>query len=312
MIVIGDLHLMEKRAKFAQTTDFFKWLNDKPEVKAEKNIVLLGDLFEVSSPAQSLVVFYLNMFTNVWKDKNIYILQGNHDFSFANNALDYFSFISNVKLIKEMVEIEIENKKCLFLPYYDYEGTDKKPMHEVYSALSGSYDYIFAHVCDETQNFGKNFCDLKNVKGMKLFGHIHTPTIQKNGNYLGSAVKNSSTEKDDTKYLAHIYDNHCDFVKVPSFLEYETVRFGEDPKTTDNNLLLNVLDAPTKADAVILYETKYPKAQCNKVTTKREAILSTEVVQTDSEEASWEEFCKEKNIPEEIQAICRDLVVTTA
>lgn len=308
MLVIGDLHLMRNWIKKQQVENFFEWLHKQDCFTKEKNIVFLGDLFEIPCPDVSLVVFYLQVFSKIWKDKTIYLLEGNHDHNLTENALDYFTVLDNVKLIKDLQELEIEGRKCLFLPDYSYEGTDKLPMEEYYSSLKGEYDYIFAHVMDETQNFGSKFCDLKNVKGKRLFGHIHTSTLEKGGNYLGSAVKNSSTEKDDNKVLALINADGLKLVQVPSFLEYETVNYGDEPNCKDNLLLLNVTGAPSKAEAEEFYEAKFKNIKLNKVTTKRQLILSSEAIDEVSESASWEAFSKEKKLPETVDAICRELL----
>lgn len=310
MLVVGDLHLSDNRIKKLQTEAFVDWLIEQDVFKNSKNIIFEGDLFEVASPGSGLVSFYLNLFANRCPDKMFYIVEGNHDVSLAENALNYFTFLKNVKLITEHVELEIEGKKCLFLPHYDFENTDKPPMYEVYSKLSGKYDYIFGHIMDETQSFGnkKTVCDLSNLQGTKLFGHVHSPNKLTDGNYLGSAVKNSSTEKDDQKILAYITETGCEYVNVPSFMEFETVNYGEEPKNTDKLVLLNILDAPTKHEAETYYESKYPKAKCNKVITRRKAVLETQVVERASEEASWEAFCKEKDLPENVKRICEKVL----
>lgn len=308
MVVIGDLHLQEKWIKRQQTERAIAWLKEQEPIKAASILVLLGDLFEVAYPSVDLVVFYFQLFKD-WKDKTIYILEGNHDCNLETNALDFFKTFDNVKVIKTAQEIEIEGKKCLFLPHYDYENTDKEPMHIAYSAMSGTYDYIFAHVTDETQCFGGNlFCNLSNIKGQRLFGHVHSPDVQKGGSYLGSIIKNSSTEKDDQKYYAVIDDAGYHLMEVPSFMEYETVRYGDDVVCKDKLAFINVLDAPTKAEAEAYYETKFPNSRCNKVITKRQQMLSTEVVNTESEESNFETFCEEKQISEDVQDICKKVL----
>lgn len=304
MLVIGDLHYMSNWIKKKQTELFAEWLQDQECFKTSKTILLLGDLFEIPTPASYLVAFYLKLFTKDWADKNIIIVKGNHDSNTEEDALDHFMFLDNVTIVKEKTEMEIEGLKCLLLPHYDHEGTDKPPMTEYYSSLSGEYDYIFAHVMDETQNFGKAVCDLSKIKGKRLFGHVHTANVRNGGNYLGSAVKNSSTEKEDQKLLALITKNSLDYVEVPSFMEYETVVYGEDVKCTDKLVLVNVTEAPTKSEAENYYQSKYPKLKVNKVTTKRQRVLATEAIQETSEADSWKAFCEEKKIPESVQAIC--------
>lgn len=308
MVVLGDVHLTDNWIKRQQVKKFFEWLKKQEFLKKETSIVFLGDLFETPRPYSAEVNVYLNLFINEWSDKSIYILEGNHDCNLQENALNFFSYLSNVKVIKELSEITIDDKKCLFLPHYDHEGTDKLPMCKYYSSLSGTYDYIFAHVMDETQNFGGDFCDLKNIKGQRLFGHVHTPTVQNSGSYLGSVVKNSSTEKDDQKYLAVIGPEKYKLVEIPSFMEYETVTFGEEPKHKDTLVLLNIVDAPTKAEALAFYETKFPEIKCNKVTSKRQRILSTESKDVLTEQDSWNMFCTEKKLDDDVKNICSKLL----
>lgn len=307
MLVLGDIHLQENWIKRKQVELFFDWLNNQEFLKEETNIVFLGDLFEIPTPSSSLVSYYLNLFLNIWKNKTIYILQGNHDYNLSTNSLDFFESLNNVKVIKELSIKNIENKTCLFLPYYSYEGTNEKPMQEYYSSLFGEYDYIFGHIEDETQHFGDKFCDLQKVKGKRVFGHIHIPDIQKNGHYLGSCIKNSSTEKDDQKYLAIIKDE-LKLKLIPSFMQYETVDYGEELKDLNNYINLNVIDAPSKIEAINFYENKYSNVKVNKVITKRQKLLETERIVKNRDIDSWKLFCKEKNLKNEVKDICEKVV----
>lgn len=308
MLIIGDVHLQENWIKRKQVELFFDWLNNQDFFKKESNIIFLGDLFEIPTPSSSLVSFYLNLFLNIWKNKFIYILQGNHDYNLSTNSLDFFESLDNVKIIKEYEQGLVENKKCLFLPYYSYEGTDKEPMQDFYSSLKGEYDYIFGHIEDETQHFGDKFCDLKNVKGKRVFGHIHAPDIQNLGNYLGSCIKNSSTEKDDQKYVAAVDDSGLILYDVPSFMIYESIKYGEDIKETEQLVSLNITDAPSKMEAVNLYESKYSNVKVNKVITKRQQILENEKIIKNSELDNWNLFCKEKDLTETVKSICEGVI----
>lgn len=307
MLVLGDLHYQENWIKKKQVELFFEWLNSQDFIKEEKNIILLGDLFEIPTPSSSLVSFYLNLFLNVWKDKYIYILQGNHDYNLSTNSLDFFKSLNNIKIIKKSSEIEIENKKCLFLPYYSYEGTDEIPMCEYYSSLKGEYDYIFGHIEDEEQHFGDKFCNLINLKGKRLFGHIHTPTIQKGGHYLGSCIKNSSTEKDDEKFLAIIKDD-LKIQLIPTFMIYETLEYGQEVNEKEKLVMLNITNAPSKIETINFYESKYSDVKINKVTTKRQEMLETEKVVKNSEIDNWELFCKEKDLSKPVRKICEEVI----
>lgn len=311
MLVIGDLHLTENWIKRLQVENFMNWLNKQDCLINSKTIILLGDLFEIPTPPAYLVAFYLQLFSRAWADKNIIIVRGNHDVNLEEDSLDHFSYMDNVTIVKDLKELDIEGHKCLLLPHYNHEGTNKPPMHEYYSSLKGSYDYIFAHVMDETQSMGgliKNVCDLSNIKGKKLFGHVHTPNVKQGGNYLGSAIKNSSTEKSDNKILALIKEESLEFIDVPSFMEYETVDYGEDISNKDTLVLLNVLNAPTKNEAQTFYETKYKNVKCNKIITKRQQFLDTEVVKETDDRNTWRIFCEEKKISEPVRVICETVI----
>lgn len=308
MLVLGDLHLQENWIKRKQVENFFNWLNNQEFIKNEKKIILLGDLFEIPTPDSQLVLFYLDLFANKWKDKDIYIIQGNHDYNLETNSLDFFKFLDNVEIIKEKAERQIEMKAILFLPYYSHENTDKKPMTEYYSSIEGKWDYIFGHIEDDTQHFGNKYCDLSKIKGKKVFGHIHTPDIQKKGNYIGSCIRNSSTEKNDKKYLALISKDNFELIEIPVFMEYETVEYGEEIKTKNNLVMLNVTNAPSRIDAVNFYESKYSNVKINKVITKRQKTLENEKVIKNSDKDNWDLFCKEKSLSDQVKNICKNII----
>lgn len=305
MLVLGDLHLQENWIKKKQVELFFEWLNKQDFIEKEKYIILLGDLFETPIPSSQLVLFYLDLFANKWKDKIIYILQGNHDYNLETNSLDFFKFLSNVEVIKDKTEKQIEMKSILFLPYYSHENTNKKVMIDYYTSLEGNYDYIFGHIEDETQHFGDKYCDLIKLKGKRVFGHIHTSDIQKGGHYLGSCIKNSSTEKSDQKYLAIINEDLILKI-IPSFLRYKTVKYGEKLEDIKELVLLNVTEAPTKQDAITLYESSNIK--CNKITTVRQHFLETSKIVKNKDKDIWREFCTEKNLKESVQKICETIL----
>lgn len=312
ILVIGDIHLTDidkNWVKNKQVISFFDWLTNQDFMKEVTTIIFLGDLFEIPTPSAQLVSVYIKLFLQDWKNKKIVILTGNHDMNSEENSLDHFMFFDNVEVLKDAGEKELEGYKCLFLPHYNHEKTDKEPMWEKYSKIEGTWDYVFSHVMDETQNFGfdSKVCNLQKIKGKKLFGHIHSQNVLQGGNYLGSAVKNSSTEKDDIKYLALLKENkEITYIEVPSFMEYETVNYGEDVKTDESKyILLNILDAPSRIEALNYYETKYQNLKVNKVITKRQKMLDTQVISNEtSEKDSWDLFCEEKQLSNSVKDIC--------
>jgi hypothetical protein len=318
LIVVGDIHLQTKEPKKSQCLDFLSWLFNQDFNNENNSLLFLGDLCEINSPYE-LYEVYVDYFVNRSKFEQIFILQGNHDCANISTVLSLFRPLPRVKVITNWEIIKFYNCNLIMLPHFNHEGTDKVSMIELYSNLyktvTEEFDYGFGHIEDDTQNFSRHYPSTKNLKVKQwMNGHVHTPTIQNGGNYLGSATLNSSTEHGNTKYLAIIDGETKEFElkEIPKFMEYYTVEYPnkhEKPKTKyatftvkgvlDKNVALEEYSKQAKEMGFEFYTNKILKQRVTEV-----EIDDVEKL----EKPTFEKFAKTVGLSNEVFDICNEVI----
>lgn len=324
LIVVGDIHLQNKEPKKSNAIDTLNWIFDNKELNNKNNsLLLLGDMCEVNSPFELYGIF-VDLFTNKSSFAKVWIVQGNHDCINMSSVLSLFAPLKNVEVIQEWKIIDFYNTKILTLPFYNHEGSTKKPMKEVYSHLYENeeikdveFDYCMGHIEDETNHFSsKNFCDLSQLKVKHfLHGHIHNGNAWNGGHYLGSACANSVTERNIDKKIAIIdgETKECEFVTLPKYLEYYTVEYPnklEKPKTKyaiftvknvlDKNIALEEYSKQAKEMGFEFYT--------NKVLKQRVTEVEIDDDLEKSEKPTFEKFAKSVGLSNEVLDICNEVI----
>ena len=185
----------------------------------------------------------------------------------------------------------------------------------LYKTVTEGFDYGFGHIEDQTQHFSKKYPDTSKLKVKQwMNGHVHTPTIQNGGNYLGSATLNSSTESGDTKYLAIIdgETKEYELKEIPKFMEYYTVEYPnklEKPKTKyaiftvknvlDKNVALEEYSKQAKEMGFEFYT--------NKVLKQRVTEVEIDDVEK-SEKPTFGKFAKTVGLSNEVYDICNEVI----
>lgn len=318
LVVVGDIHLQCREPKKSQCLDFLSWLFNQDFNNENNSLLFLGDLCEINS-LYELYEVYVDYFVNRSKFEQIFILQGNHDCANISTVLSLFRPLPRVKVITNWEIIKFYNCNLIMLPHFNHEGTDKVSMIELYSNLyktvTEEFDYGFGHIEDDTQNFSRHYPSTKDLKVKQwMNGHVHTPTIQNGGNYLGSATLNSSTEHGNTKYLAIIdgETKEYELIEVPKYLEYYTVEYPnklEKPKTKyaiftvkntlDKNVALEEYSKQAKEMGFEFYT--------NKVLKQRVTEVEIDDVEK-SEKPTFQRFAKSVGLSNEVFDICNEVI----
>lgn len=325
IVVVGDIHYQEKMPKKAQAEQVIDFIFNNKEYNNSNNVLfLLGDLVENVESPHEVLGYFVNLFLNRAEFEWVYILQGNHDACITSSLLSVFKPIQNITIIQEPTIVNIHNKKILALPYYYHEGTSLPPMIENYSSIlkdlysNQSFDLVFHHVEDETEHYGKKFCDLSwvNTKDW-LCGHIHTCSLQKGGRYLGACTLNSSTEKGRQPYIAYVTDAPgYKLIPVPKILDYYTVDYpNELPDITTPYALWMVTNSIDKEETIAYYTKKAKeKGQdffYRKIMQKafekfeRSSIIKHEKTSLIDE---FEIYSNKLNLSDEVSTICKSLI----
>lgn len=249
MIIVGDLQIKYIEPHIKHRITFLKWLLDnfKNEV-----LILCGDIFQTSAPPWD--VFYMfEHFLLSWNNQ-VHILMGNHDHSgIKGNSLSSFDLLSDIYVYENVTEVEIENNKCLILPF-QYGN-----MKEKYEQLSGKYDYVFTHTTPIECSFDGEGIDFKNINGTFFHGHEHINKdfVDKYNNchyVVGVPVPNRFGEHDKKHRIFNVKDT-IEEVEVPIYFTYEDIEYGEFPENKDN--IYNVKNAPDKHSVLETYKEYY-------------------------------------------------------
>jgi hypothetical protein len=333
IIVVGDIHLRDKHPYYEQAVDILNSIfsNDSYN-NADNTLLFLGDLVEKISASYELIQIYVDLFLNKSKFKSIKILKGNHDSALlrdSNNnithstVLSVFTPFSNVEIIDTWKVETIGELKLLFLPHYDHEGTELKPLEEVYSnlhkELTDTFDYAFTHVEDETNHFGTKYCDLSKLHVKQyLNGHIHIENLSTGGRYLGSPGFNSSAEKEKTPYIAiiDIEAKTHKLEKVERLVSYLEVTYPNALPSTDIKYpIYTVFDSIDKQETIDYYSKQIPTFYCRKVFSKLNRNVEL-ITGTDYTEKTilqhFDDYQKSNNVSKSITEVCLKILENIA
>lgn len=326
LIVVGDMHLQDKEPKKSQCLDVLDWIFNSDFNNPSNTLLLLGDLCEINSPYELYEIF-IDCFENRSRFAKILIIEGNHECANQSTVLSLFRPLKNVEVITEWKAWKYYNCNLLFLPFYNHEGTDKKPMVEEYSNLGGKiatfngegfsdeFDYGFGHIEDDTEHFSKKFCDTSKLKVKTwMNGHIHTANIQNGGHYLGACTLNSSTESGRTPYIAKINGETKEYelIEVPKFLEYYTVEYPNKlEKSKTKYAIFTVKNVLDKNVAIEEYSKQAKELgfefYTNKVLKQRVTEVEIDDIEK-SEKPTFEKFAKSVGLSNEVFDICNEVI----
>lgn len=220
IVILSDLHFgLRRNSKVFHEilTNALDW--SFKHIKKNDTVVILGDIFDSRSAVDFKILNDAwNYFIKLSRCcKEVYILAGNHDeyykeTSRENTNCRFLEFepgsdskISPVKVITELSDIRLNNKRCLFIPWID--TMDRKDAAK--KALGGEFDLIFGHfdllgiytketALSDTLSFvPADFPD----KAMILSGHYHKRIIKENVRYVGAFINSTFNDIDDSKGL---------------------------------------------------------------------------------------------------------------
>jgi len=236
LVAIGDLHFQDNHVwDHGVCENVISYLTSASYNNSENTLVLLGDLTE-SHLNSGIVYEYLTRLFAGLKYKQIIIITGNHDLKRrAGKEIVPYEFLKKdprvyISLIPGEEKI-IDNFSCLMLPHV-LPSQERPSVNKFYSSLSGSYDFIFGHVADETAAMipENQRADLSKLSGIKVLGHIHTRT---SSNYIGSIYAGTVKEVDDNRAV-WIFDSNKQKTEVPLpiFVDYQNITYPEPLRRT--------------------------------------------------------------------------------
>lgn len=244
-----DHHIKDEEPFFQAGKALDNWLIDYFKQQTEPFVYLdSGDRFHLSKETGrvngEVTRFFLEL-SAIPNCKEIWVLQGNHDFKVdTGSALNSVIGLSDkITVVFNPVAIQFPEQKdyTLLLPHMKikhfpyYNGKESYGKEEFYKThfkdwekIKNRIEFISAHVGDETCGELFKDTDLSLFKCTKSNGHIHkTVSI----NQLESA---SVTRRDeaDKKCIMRKWDtrdfNKFEEISLPLFLNYIKISYGAD------------------------------------------------------------------------------------
>lgn len=305
-IIIGDLHFRSEEPFYSSSVAFCKWFVSQSFNNPDNNAIFLGDIVNSAKSNGKVNYLMVNLFFNYLKFKNIWILQGNHDYSKRDGSgLDPLKAKDNIVLINILQEFLVNEKKCLFLPYF-YPVSLMKETYENFNS-NIKYDYIFYHFDDETIFFGGKArgINISHLKGKRIGGHIH----KKQNNYLGSVSIVRADERKKGSFLYHLEKD--EYICIPTFLDYVIIDYSKGLNVENESsapyIIYDIINAPSKE----LAEEKFKDYYRGKISTKKNIQIessSSKAGKKKSIKEYFKEFLQLNNIDEKLSVILLEVL----
>jgi len=317
LLILGDLQIKSNEPYSIAFNNFIDWMKVQ-SFNNDNNILLqLGDLYDSSLPDPKTNQLVLKFFNNL-KFKKIYILQGNHEFNGVSkqSSLDILKeFNKNIEIITNIKILDIGNLKCLCLPYF-YPSQNDINIYNFYNNLSEEYylkdyDFIFHHLEDENNHFGKKYVDLSKLKGDRIAGHIHIAT----NDYIGTPFPTRYDEKDQKGKIIEIAIESKEKIQhnIPMFINYIDIEYPNDLVFNSEGLsyftIKNAIDYIAAKDYYInKYKEKtlyFRKISLKKLERTIKEIKNSDLKQKDSINTFFNNFSKQNKLSDSLQKRCK-------
>lgn len=233
IFVLGDIHFGVRRNSvlFHQIllNELYLVLD---KITKKDSVIILGDVFDSRSSVDFKILndavdFFIKISR---KAKDIFILVGNHDLYYKENSIEnvncrFLSFDSKsdevcpIKIIQSLSEINIQNNKCLFVPWIDGEESKIKALDKI---KKSKVDFIFGHI-DICELYGNDANELVMFKEtdfpenvIVLSGHYHKRLERNPVKYVGSLINMTFNDVGDTKGYHIIRNKEVKFIEGTS------------------------------------------------------------------------------------------------
>ena len=238
-LVIGDLHFDNKPMGMlaAQKEAIIKICKTHKECD---NVIFLGDLMMHRNPRPSVLLALKEMLDVVSKDKQVYILRGNHDsVTKADDGVTALTLFESSK-VKVVTQTWLDHKnKWAFIPHYEDEQKIKDDLNntpEGYTVF-GHFGYYGVLNSAGDADFSLSLSDFKNPT---ILGHIHKEGRNGNVTVLGTPYSTNFGEAGKDCFYGILDETGLD--KMPSLwgprhlvVEYDSVEDNLDWINQDQN-----------------------------------------------------------------------------
>lgn len=215
-IIFTDLHCGlsgNKLSKLKICINACKSIIETANNNNVKNIIFAGDWFHSRSLLDTNTInISLKLVQALAKDRNLYLICGNHDSYFKNttdiNSINIFKEYNNVKIIDKTEEIQLNNQRVLLVPWLG-EIQNYRPCE--FDILIGHFDisskYLIKSYIEEHSSELKT--DIKNIAELNKDYLINHTTNNNSNDFVGNFV--DLAKINGTVYAGHIHQ-HKEFI----------------------------------------------------------------------------------------------------
>lgn len=287
LVIVGDVHIKSHPLYLNAQIKFLDWLLENHK---NDTIIQTGDFFNNSSIHHDIMYQIVSILSNF---KDFRIIEGNHDKSFRlGSILKNLKHHSNITVYEDIAEIEIDNHKCLMLPY-KYNMSD-------YEELTGEYDFIFCHFTPREESFGGEFINIDKLKGKKIYGHIHIQKDYPDALIIGTPLITRNGEQNNP-IIEIDKQGNINKIEVPKFFDIQTITYGE--KIENFDYLYNITGAPSTKSVYDLYPMINIRSAGIQVVFSSDEDQEIMLNKLDNDLSKlYSLFCKERDIDKEYES----------
>jgi predicted phosphodiesterase len=202
LLVIGDLHISDKRVKAISTamSSIYSVVDKSYKDTKFTHIVLLGDIFNKYPTITERISFVSSLNSLSRYSNSIVCIKGTESHECSKNKLNYQDILDIAK-----GSLKITSHKRFIFDNYMF-------VHE--SIKGAKFDNGIVE---------KEGLDLSTIKETVIAGHYHTPY----DNFVGSIYKTTFSQKDDTKRIGIISNGKIKYTSIDSRPMYEIDLIGK-------------------------------------------------------------------------------------
>lgn len=307
--IISDTHFGARSNSVEWITEMTDWFRSDFIPKVKENyrdgdiLIHCGDVFDNRQSINLLVLHEgISLFeelSHIFVD-GIYVIAGNHDVMKKTtnevSSLDVLKYIPNVHVIKEPIIVEVNDAKCLFMPWRTNDTEERSCLKEY---KIHTLDYLFCHTNIRSLDFnsyteideGISISELKRFKQV-YSGHIHWQQKRKNVTMIGNPYQMTRSDVGNSKgwYLLDFKTGKDQFFVNSYSSKFIKIFLNEYLEKTLSQLITecknNRVDLYVPSNYLVKYQINSLIEELSKVTKRLDVIpfendMPTEMIDGD-------------------------------
>jgi DNA repair exonuclease SbcCD nuclease subunit len=241
--VVSDLHLgvhQNSEKWLNESLKFAKWFREELFQKSVRDIIIPGDFFHDRTDINLMTIQYATRVLEEWKDFRIWMIPGNHDCFYKDNAtvtsVSLFKGYPNVKLFEKTETLIRDKRNITFVPWGD--TLDNAPKSDV---IIGHFELNGFKMNSFKMCEGGEDCDHILDKGdIVLTGHFHLRQERRSKKglvlYVGTPYEMDYNDMGSDKgyHILDLSSLGVEFVEYPHTTKHKKIKVSDLIAHKDN------------------------------------------------------------------------------